>query len=771
DSPTVVPTIPPNTVAPTPVPATIAPTPATTTAPTSLPGPGDGTIQPSVTISFAESEQTIAENIGQTQITVTLSATSDKVVSVKYSTADETALAGVDYFPLDSTLVFSPGQTSAVINLSIIDDNGQEVDETLRLSLSEANNAEIGTPNQLSVTIVDDDPMPTMQFSQPDYLAYESEKLAVVTVTLSAVSQSPITATYQTVDSTALAGTDYVSQTGTVAFLPGQITQTIALTVLDDSEIEPTEYFIINLLEDAPAPPAVVAKPAPPKQITAYLPIIMSGEATYSALEGTASEPTPLESSIMPSQTIIDSATVTIISNEQPTVQFSQASYQVDEGAIEAIIAVNLNGASDITGTVDYRLLDGSAQVGQDYIAVGGRLTFNPISASVITFAVPIIDDLQNELVENLELQLFDFNQLIAGQIVTATLTIVDNDPQPTVQFSLDRYFINEVESTTRITVTLNSPSALTSTVHLTTKDGTAQAGLDYHPISQTLTFAPNQTKQAVDIAITDDLLHENNETISLTLDSPSQVALGTPSQARLTLIDNDSLPIVQWSNSIYQVSENEEQAVLTITLHALSGLPVMVNYKTDPPQGNKIGLAQPGTDYGPTNGTVTIPAGQQQQVITVSIQNDSAVEVTERFSVTLSAPVDAILGQPQTTEVDILDDDNAPTVQFTTISYHVNEADGEVVVTINLNTPLSINGQVSYTLDNATAIGGQDYLAGTGTISFAPGETSKTFTVPILDDAVIESSETFIIRLTDPVNLTLGTPNLALVTITDNDS
>ena len=77
----------------------------------------------------------------------------------------------------------------------------------------------------------------------------------------------------------------------------------------------------------------------------------------------------------------------------------------------------------------------------------------------------------------------------------------------------------------------------------------------------------------------------------------------------------------------------------------------------------------------------------------------------------------------------------------------------------------------VDYATTNGTAKAGQDYTTTAGTIVFAPGEVLKSFTVPILNDALAEPAKTFRVTLSNPTGgAVLGTPALVTVTITDTD-
>jgi hypothetical protein len=90
--------------------------------------------------------------------------------------------------------------------------------------------------------------------------------------------------------------------------------------------------------------------------------------------------------------------------------------------------------------------------------------------------------------------------------------------------------------------------------------------------------------------------------------------------------------------------------------------------------------------------------------------------------------------------------------------------------LTITLATATPVRVSVVYATADGTATAGSDYTATSGTLVFAPGQTSKTVAVPILGDTGDESDETFSVTLSNPVNATLGTAT-ATGTITNNDA
>jgi len=116
--------------------------------------------------------------------------------------------------------------------------------------------------------------------------------------------------------------------------------------------------------------------------------------------------------------------------------------------------------------------------------------------------------------------------------------------------------------------------------------------------------------------------------------------------------------------------------------------------------------------------------------------------------------------------------------IAFSASNFNVDEAGGHVDVNVVRTGDTSGAATVNYTtLDESLGAGHasqtSDYEIALGTLTFAPGEASKTFSVLIVDDKIVEGNETIGLALSSPTgtNVTLGTPNTAEVTIIDNDS
>jgi hypothetical protein len=110
------------------------------------------------------------------------------------------------------------------------------------------------------------------------------------------------------------------------------------------------------------------------------------------------------------------------------------------------------------------------------------------------------------------------------------------------------------------------------------------------------------------------------------------------------------------------------------------------------------------------------------------------------------------------------------PTVAFSAATYSVGEGGGSAIITVHLSAASTGTVTVHYATSGGTATAGSDYTTATGTLTFSPGQTSKTFSVPILEDTSVEANETVNLVLSSPTGATLGTPSTAVLTIVDND-
>jgi len=181
-------------------------------------------------------------------------------------------------------------------------------------------------------------------------------------------------------------------------------------------------------------------------------------------------------------------------------------------------------------------------------------------------------------------------------------------------------------------------------------------------------------------------------------------------------------------------------------------------------------GTAIPGLDYTPMAGTVHFAPAEIVKRIALPILDDSLVDGDKTLEVKLLNPsADAVLGPQSCAEVRILDDDSG--VEFEQSYVVAGESAGTVTLRVHRYTGDLSPVQLNYATADGTANAGQDYVASSGVLSFAAGESTQQISIPILEDELSEPGEEFTVTLTDPLNrLVLGAQKVATVRILDDD-
>jgi hypothetical protein len=349
--------------------------------------------------------------------------------------------------------------------------------------------------------------------------------------------------------------------------------------------------------------------------------------------------------------------------------------------------------------------------------------------------------------------------------------------PIPTgIQFELDK---NRAFEHIPVTVKVNRTGDVSGTVsvNFATSDGTATAGLDYTATSGTLTFAPGELSKNITIPILNNDVFENgDETFTITLSNAMGAAILTTPSTTVTIEDNDYEPSVSISPGTLRISEGDsgtKDLAVNVTLSNPSVEVVTVDFATSD------GTATAGNDYVAVSGTATIPAGATTATIHIPINGDTTIEPDETFSISLSNPSNASSVSGNAT-VTIANDDAA--LQLSNAASSVNESAGVATVSVTRVGDSSRVATVQFAtsdsagLQNCTLANGKasercDYGTTVGSVQFGIGQSSGTFTIPIVDDALVEGDETFTVSLTGPAGANLGGPDTATISIVDNDT
>ncbi|HEX7168765.1 MAG TPA: Calx-beta domain-containing protein [Acidimicrobiales bacterium] len=654
---------------------------------------------------------------------VSLSPAAAQQVTVAYTTANGTATQPGDYTTTAGTLTFAIGETFKDVSVPVKGDVLHEANENFTLVLSAPTNAALQDATG-EATIQDDDATPSL--SVDDVQSTEGGAGPSFTVTLSAASGQTVTVNYATSNGTATAGADYTAASSGLTFAPGETTKNVSVIVVNDVLDEASETYTLTL---------------------------------SSAVNATIGDPSG-------AGTILDNDNPPNLAVSDPSVT------EGNTGTANLVFTVSLDAASGQQVTVDYTTADGTATAGPDYTAKNGTLTFAPGDVQETVTVVVNGDTLDEGASETVDLNLSNA-PLATIADAKGVGTINDDDNSPAITIASNGAVAEGGTGQTgksAFTVTLTNASTQQVTVNYATAPGTATAGSDYTHETGQVVFVPGDTSEVVEVDVLGDIIDEANETFTVSLNTPANAVLGTPSSATGTITDDDAGPEVSIDDtSVTEGSGGSVEAVFNVSLSQTSGLPVTVTYTTS------NGTATSGSDYTAETNQVVIPANTLTNTVTVTVTGDTVAEANETFFVVLTDPQNATLDDDR--GVGTITNDDAGTPPSLSINdvaiTEGNTGSQNLVFTVTRTGAASETVTVKATTSNGTATAGSDYTATTQTVSFnATGASTatQTFTVPVLGDAIFEPNETFTVTLSENTNAVIGDAT-GTGTITENDA
>jgi hypothetical protein len=442
-----------------------------------------------------------------------------------------------------------------------------------------------------------------------------------------------------------------------------------------------------------------------------------------------------------------------------------------DSGTKDFTFSVTLSNPSSASISASWNVTQyGSAPAlaGSDYVepATTPPVNFAPGETSK-TITIQVIGDPTQEPDEQFLVTLSGYANITDSQGVGTILN--NDDPAPTPTLKITGVTVTEgVNANAVLTVTRTGSGAVS--VKAQTNDGTAKQPADYIAFANTDVNIPaNQTTGTVQVPINNDAIDEAAETFTVTIYQPSGATIPAGDEvATVTINDNDNNSALR----VNDVSVNEPAsgatiaANFTVTLQPASERTVTVPFSL-------TGVsAAAGSDYTATSGTLTFVPGDTSEQVTVTVLGDAINEAVETFNVVLGAPVGATVADA-TGQGTIVDPSAPPALTISDTSG--SEGAGTIPVTVTLaGTPSGQNITVNYTVQTGdnfpNASPGADFTAATGTLTFTPGQTSKTISIAVVNDTVAESNENITVVLSNASGATIAKAK-ATVTIVDNDS
>lgn len=562
-----------------------------------------------------------------------------------------------------------------------------------------------------------------LRFTTPTYTAIENGNLATITVSRTGGAFGAASVTVSTANGSAVAGADYTATTTTLNFADGVTTQSFSIPVLNDTAVEGNETVILNF-------------------------------SNYNGcgLTGAAGLLTITDDD--------DGASIIwAIDSNNNLLRFSA------DTPGTTISAVQITGLlpSERLVSIDFRPATGQL-FGLGLLNNGGRLYRLDLATGVATlvgvgFALPQ----SAGVVQNTNYEI-DFNPTVDRIRVVSetgdnfrvhpdTGGVAGVDTALTAGAAVsgiayDRNYVASpqpgttlyaIDSTTDQLVTIGGINSTPS------PNGGAVAAIGALGFNTSNNVGFDVINGAEGTAYSLLTVGGVVGMYSINLATGAAIPIGLTNPASQILdIAAATAGTVQLAVSAQVVSE--AAGVATVIVTRTGGANGSINVTASTSDGT---ATAPG-DYTATTTTLNFPEGVTSRSFTVPIVNDGIDELDETLTVTLSANIGGRLVAPSTQTVTIADDDTAA-VSINDIRVAEGNAGlSNAVFTLTLNTPSTVPVSVTYATANGTATAGSDYVATTGTVTFAAMQTSLTISVPVMGDVSFEPNETFVVNLSN---------------------
>ena len=642
-------------------------------------------------------------------------------------------------------------------------------------------------------------PIPSVSLADPAAVD-EGDGTATLTVTLSESSTQNVTVGYSTADGTATAGSDYTAvANGSATITAGNTSADISIPVTDDTEDDDDETFTVTLGDavnatlgtstatvtitdnDNPIPGTpenLAAEPGDREVKLTWDPPSAGGAPDeygyrYKAGSGAFGDSTTVSGGAATTTVTVTSLdnsmehafevwarnatgvgeaapiAATPIPADTSALSISGATVDEDVGTVE--LTVKLKPVSTQQVTVDYATEDGTATGAgetEDYTVITGTLTFAVGDTSMV-LSVPINDDTADEDDETFTVKLANATGDAAIGVATATVTIRDNDDSPP---GAPQGLTAEPEDG-RVVLTWSPPA---------TDGGAPITGYQYRYVAGSDAFADRWTNLSGGAGARQVTVSRltNGTRYRFQVRAENKAGFGVPATVSSTPVP-DPFVVVRPRSLVLEEGTGEEY---TVVLGTRPRGTVFIRMTTDL-LGTHLSAVPLELEFTPSNWEVP------QSILVESPLDDDAEDEPE-----IELKHDASGGGYAGVDVDSVlvevRDNGLPFVRGRDASADEEDPEG-VVFDVFLSFAVDFEVTVDYTTVDGTAVAGRDYTSTTGTLTFPPGTTEGTVTVPLLNDTEDENAESFTLEIYNPVDAIIDNPGERLEltgTILDGD-
>ena len=690
------------------------------------------------TAVLALSDTSITETGGVSTVTATLSGASSEAVTVTVAAAAGAGAAAAD-FTLSSakTLTIAAGSTTSAGEVTVTA-NGNAVDspdKSVTISGTAAGGNGVAAPSNATLTLEDDETVPTVALVLTPSSITETGGVSTVTASLSGASSESVTVTVAAAAGTGAVSGDFALSTATkLTIAAGSTTSVGAVTVTANG----------NTVH------------SPDKSVT------VSG--TSAGGNGVADPP---------------DATLTLEDDETlPTVALILTPSSISETGGVSTVAATLSGVSSESVTVTVAAAAGTGAVGGDF-ALSAAKTLT-IAAGSTTSAGEVTVTANGNAVDSPDKSVTVSGTVAGGNGVVnppdVTLTLTDDDALPTVALALSDTSISETGGVSTVTATLSGASSAAVTVTVAAAAGAGAVAADFTLSSaKTLTIAAGSTTSAGEVTVTanGNAVDSPDKSVTISGTAAGGNGVANPPSATLTLEDDDARPTVALALSDTSITETNGVSTVTATLSGPSSAAVTVTV-------GAAAVASTGAVSGDfalsTAKTLTIAAGSTESAGLVTVTaNGNAVDAPNK-SVTVSGTATGGNGvaNPPDATLTLEDDDALPTVALVLTPSSITETGGISTVTATLSGPSSESVAVTVAAAAGTgAVSGDFALSTAKTLTIAAGSTTSAgaVTVTANGNTVHSPDKSVTVSGTSAGGNGVANPSVATLTLEDDET
>jgi len=407
---------------------------------------------------------------------------------------------------------------------------------------------------------------------------------------------------------------------------------------------------------------------------------------------------------------------------------------------------------------------------GVDHVLIPSPVVI-PAGASFIDIALTPLDDAEPELNEVVLLTLVDAAGYDVGTL-QAAVTITDNEP-PAVSIAALDAGAAEGAGTGAFRISRGGGTDTALSVAFTVS-GTATSGADFTALSSPVVIPIGASFVDVVVTATNDVVPESAETVIVALTAGAAYSLVGSTEATVTITDNDGTLITIEALDA-TASENADTGTIRITRTGSASAALNVNILRSGTAGFGVGKdytqSVSGVNY--QGSVIHFASGVSSVDVVIHPLDDALFEAAETAAITLATGTGYLLPALAADRVRAVTiaDNEMHTFSIADVAVtETNSGAKSATFTVKLSGKLTGPVTVDYATAAGTATEGADYTAAAGTLTFLAGQTSKTFTVPIVGDLIDEDDQTFFINLSSASGAGIA-DGQALATIKDNDA